>query len=85
MGSSRDISEEGGGIANAAEDQQMDDSGTAQSASAALGPYQPTVADRRRDAIYVATGTAAGQPISAEELIKRAKAIEAYINGDESE
>lgn len=84
MGSSHDISEEGGGIGVAAEDQQMDNSGDAQQAAAtAPQSYQPTAADRRREAIYAATGTAAGQPITAEELIRRAKFIEAYINGDD--
>jgi hypothetical protein len=84
MGSSRDISEEGGGIGVAAEDKQMDNSGYAQAAATAPQTYQPTAADRRREAIYAATSTAAGHPITAEELIKRAKLIEAYINDDES-
>lgn len=83
MGSSRDISEEGGGIGVAAEDQQMDNSGDAQATAPTPQPYQPTAADRRREAIYAATSTAAGQPITAEELIKRAKLIEAYIYGDD--
>jgi hypothetical protein len=75
----RNISDEGGG----APEVVLAPGSSVLGAAARNQAYIPTEADRRRDALYAATNSAGGQFLSTEELLKRARAIDDFIVGNE--